>query len=86
MSDDFKNINDVDSPAIDAAAITPSDSVNLAKVVKAIYIGDDGNVSLITPKGNVVTFVGLVAGTILPVRASRVNATLTTAANLIGLY
>jgi len=76
----------IESPAENAFAITPNNSVDLATNTRAIYIGGNGNISLITVGGNTVTFVGLLAGTLLPIRASRVNSTSTTATNLVGLY
>lgn len=75
------------SPAFDAFAISTSDTVDLPQgICVAIYIGAAGNVKLITGLGSTVTFVGLNAGTILPVTASRVFATLTTASSLVALY
>ncbi len=73
-------------PAYYAAAITASDSVDLANPVRAIYIGGAGNVVITTVAGNDVTFSGLPAGMILPVRAKRVKATGTTATGLVGLW
>jgi hypothetical protein len=75
----------LDAPASDGFAITPSDSADLVVAARSIYIGGDGDVSLITTGGTTLTFTGLLAGTILPVRAQRVRVTGTTASNLIGL-
>lgn len=74
------------SPKGGAFAITPSDDTDLTIGATAIYVGGAGNVKLITSLGQTVTFVGVSAGQILPVRAKRVIATLTTATNLVGLY
>ena len=77
----------LESPARDAKAVTPANDTDLPSgVCRALYIGGDGNVSLITPEGTTVSFIGLVAGTILPVRAARVRVTGTTATNLVALY
>lgn len=73
------------SPAIDAFAITPDDDEDLEQVARSIYVGSTGNIRVTTAKGSVVTFTGLPAGGILPVRVSRVHATSTTAGGLIGL-
>ena len=75
----------ITSPAQDGVAITPSDSSNLAAPVRGIYIGVTGNVALTTLGGTSLTFVGCVAGTILPVCAIKVANTNTTATNLIGI-
>jgi hypothetical protein len=68
-----------------AAALTPSDTA--PNQGAGLYIGGDGNVVL-RPEGSAtdVTFVGLKAGTILPVRFVAVRANLTTATNLVRLF
>jgi hypothetical protein len=73
-------------PAFRAAAITPSNTVDIAAPVRAIYVGGAGSVVITTVDGNDVTFAGLPAGMILPVRAVRVRATGTTATGLVGLW
>lgn len=73
-------------PGEDAGAVTPSDSVNLTRTARALYIGTGGNVVVITASGTVVTFANVQTGTVLPVRASRVNATNTTASNIVAIY
>lgn len=74
-----------DSVAQQCIAITPADSDLAGGSVRALYVGGSGNVKITDPQGNAVTFVGAVAGTILPVMAKRVWATGTTATNIIGL-
>lgn len=73
------------SPAEDGFAITPHDTNDLAAATKAIYVGGAGAVSLVTVRGTTLTFGGLAAGSILPVRATRVRSTGTTATLLVGL-
>jgi hypothetical protein len=70
----------------DGAAITPSDTVDLPAPARAIFVGGAGNIVLVTLGGTTLTFQGLLAGQILPVAASRVRATSTTATNLIALF
>jgi hypothetical protein len=74
------------SPADNQVAITPSDSTDLAFVSRAIWVGGAGNI-VITPTagGSSVTYT-VVAGTILPIRASRVLATGTTATQIVNWY
>ena len=86
MTDRFESFRGgVESPANDGFAITPSDSTDFALDTRAIYVGVAGNIAVVMQSGAVVTFVGVPAGTILPVRAGRVNATGTTASSLLGL-
>jgi len=58
---------------------------NSGKPPKGIYVGGDGNVDAIDFDGTVVTFTGVVAGTILPIRPRDI-ATSTTATLMIALY
>lgn len=74
------------SPADNATAVTPSDSTDLAYVSRALYVGSGGNVVVTMAGGGDVTFVGVPTGGILPIRASRVKATNTTASSIINLY
>jgi hypothetical protein len=73
-----------DSPATDAFAITPSDTVELPAVTKAIYVGS-GHVTLrpVHASGD-VTYRNVPTGSYLTVRSSHVRATGTTAGDLIG--
>jgi hypothetical protein len=67
----------------EAVAITTSDTADNA--YGSIYVGGAGNVSVVTEAGQTVTFTAPPVGTILPIRTSKVRATLTTATLLIGL-
>lgn len=82
----FKSADDT-ATAVDAQAVTPSDSATLTNgACLALYIGVAGNVALVTSQGTTVTFVGLNAGSILPVRTNKVLATGTTATSILALY
>jgi hypothetical protein len=72
-------------PADDAVAITPSDTAYFP-VCRGIYVGVGGDVVVVTPGDVAITFKNALAGTILPVNAQRVNATSTTATNMVALY
>lgn len=88
MADAIENFSaGPDSPAWTAAAVTPSDSVDLTRTAtRALYIGGAGNVVVVMSGGGTVTFTGVLAGTILPIRVDRVNATSTTATNIVAMY
>lgn len=73
-------------PALGGFIISPSDGAYLPTVPRAIYVGGAGNLAFMTIRGEVLIFVGVVAGTIIPVRAVKVFSTNTTASNLVGLY
>ena len=67
-------------------AVTPSDGTNLSGSPIGFYVGGAGNVALVGADDAAVTFVGVAAGTVLPCGAKRVNATNTTATNIVALY
>lgn len=68
-----------------AAAITPSNTVNLANP-SVVFVGTTGNVRVLTAQGDDVTFNNVPAGAVLPVQVIRVYSTSTTATNLVGIY
>jgi hypothetical protein len=68
-----------------AFSITGNDSANLQNVA-VVYVGGSGAVKVTTANGDVVTFSGLLAGTVIPVQVLRVWSTGTTATSLIGIY
>jgi len=86
MSDDFENHTaGLTSPARNAAAITPSDTADLASATRALYVGQSGNVRLVTVAGQTVTFNNMLPGVVYPLRVARVLATGTTATGLVAL-
>ena len=74
------------SPAVDFAAVTPSDSVDLGQPCRALWVGTGGHVSCVSLNGASVLFKNAPSGWPLPVIARRINATGTTAADLVALY
>ncbi len=58
-------------PAESMVSITPNNSTNLTKPIRALYVGVTGNVKLIDMAGADITLVGLAAGIFHPVCAVR---------------
>lgn len=88
MSDKFgSTVDTLTASARNAAAVTPHNTNALPLVSKALYVGGAGNVvcRLIDDAGD-VTFVGVPAGAILPIRVSHVRATGTTATDIVNLF
>lgn len=86
MSNSKDNVKvDSTKPAPGAFAVTPHDTTEFSEPARSLYVGVTGNVTILMKSGEVVTFVAVPAGFILPVVAYRVNATATTATNIIGL-
>ena len=67
-------------------AVTPSDGSDQPQVCRGIWVGSAGNLAVTTRGGNTITLVGVAAGTLLPIRATRILATGTTATNIVALY
>jgi hypothetical protein len=74
------------SPSDRYEAVTPSDTVDLTKPCRSLYVGVAGNVVAVTTADDTVTFTGVVAGEILPIVAKRINSTSTTATDIVALY
>jgi len=72
------------SPSPDGFSVTPSDTVDLTRTARALYIGVTGDVKINTPEGNALTFKNVPVG-IFPVQASRVFSTGTDASEIIAL-
>lgn len=87
MADTFSNfMTGLTAPAEHAVAITPNDGADLANNTRGIYLGSTGNLAVTMAGGEQITFVGLASGIIHPIRAKRIWATGTTAANIIGAW
>lgn len=74
------------APGDGAIAVTPNDTTKLTKYARALYVGGAGNVTVLCRDDSVVTFTAVPAGTVLPIRAQRVNATGTTATSIVAIY
>lgn len=76
----------LESPSEGGFSITPNDSTDLSISTRGLYVGVTGDVKVDFVNGTSVTFVGLAAGVIHPIRARRVYSTGTTATSLVGVY
>jgi hypothetical protein len=78
-------MSNVGDPFLFGEAVTPSDSVNLSAPSRGLWVGGAGNVSVqMYGDGGTIIYVGVPAGQLLPVQCTRVNATGTTATNIIA--
>jgi hypothetical protein len=78
--------NDPAMPATDGAAIVPSDGSDVDVTTRGIYVGGAGNLTVVLVGGQTVTLNNVPAGSILPIAATRVKATGTTASDLVALW
>jgi len=72
------------SPASSAFAITPGDE-EFSVVTRGVFVGGAGSVvAQLVGDSSTVTFAGVPAGAVLPIRAKKVTAA-STATNMVGL-
>jgi hypothetical protein len=87
MTDTYKTFaRSLTSPPEHAFEIAPNDAAPLPFVTRALYVGGAGDVALRLMGGAEVTFRGLQAGSMIPIRADMVRSAGTTATGLIGLW
>ena len=85
--DPFSNSADsLTAPAAQCFIITPSDTAELTQATKAIFVGEGGDVQLLSIENDApVTFRNLPSGSTLDVRVRQVLQTGTSATDIIGL-
>lgn len=74
-----------EQPSPQFFAVTPDNANDLTIQTRGLYVGGTGDVKVTSITGDVVTFVGVPAGMVLPIRVKRVWATGTTATAIVGL-
>jgi len=77
---------EANDPHTNALAVTPSDSADLTYVTRGIYVGGAGTLKVNMQDSGTVTFTGVPVGTLLPIRATRVYSTGTTATTILALW
>ncbi|MBX5206701.1 hypothetical protein [Rhizobium sp. NZLR11] len=78
--------NNVVDPGSNAAVVTPNDSTDLGFTSRALFVGGAGNIAVTMAGGQSLTFTGVVAGAVLPIRVSRILVTGTTATNIVAVW
>lgn len=66
-------------------AVTPDTPLTLG-ACRALYVGTGGDISIDDLTGETVVLVGVLAGSVLPVQTELVNASGTTATNIVALF
>jgi hypothetical protein len=80
--DRFANVTGgISDPGWDAVALT--NNVTFGTSARALYVGGLGDVEVITANGNTVKFTSVPAGTILPIRCTKLT-TNTTATSVVA--
>ena len=73
-------------PGQGAFAITKSDVTLFQYATRLIYVGTTGDVAVTMMDGSQVVFVACPAGMLLPIVATQVLETGTSASNIVGIY
>jgi hypothetical protein len=74
-------------PGENAFAISPHDTNDLPFETRGLWVGSTGDITVdMAGIGTAITFAGVVAGSLLPLRVTRVYATATTAGDIVGVY
>jgi len=73
-------------PYTNAVAVTPHDTNDLTYVTRGVYVGGAGTLKVNMQDSGTVTFTGVPVGTLLPIRATRVYSTGTTASTILALW
>ena len=80
------------NPAERANEVTKSDSISImnsssvAEMPRALYVGGGGSITLVTGDNDTVTLMGVLGGSLLPIRVKRVNNTGTSATDIVALF
>jgi len=69
------------APAPRFETVTPSDTANFSRVCRALWVGTTGDVAAVREDGTAVVFKN--ASGWMPIRCIRVNATNTTASDMV---
>lgn len=86
MSNPKDNVEvDYVNSAVGAFPVVPSDTVEFDAPARALYVGTGGAVTVLMKSGETVAFNNVQDGSILPIVAYRVNATGTSATDIVGL-
>lgn len=80
-----RSADSTSSPARDAFMVTPNDSAALPRLPKALLIGSGGTLTLRAIDAAADIAVTVTAGQIVPIRASHVRSTGTSASQIVGL-
>lgn len=67
-------------------AVTPSDTVDLTSLTRAVYVGSVGTLTVIMSNGTTVALAAVPAGTWLWISVSRVKATGTSAGSIVAFW
>lgn len=74
----------LDAPARSAATVTPSDTTPLAQMARGLWVGTQGDITVVMADGNAQPFPSAIGW--MPIRVSQVKATGTTASGIVAVW
>lgn len=90
--DTSKFYDGITGPVVGGFAVTPNNTLvytndgTTPPVTRSLWVGGSGDVAVVTIDDSAITFKGVGAGTLLPIRVKQVKATGTTATDIVGVY
>lgn len=78
-------VNGINAPVRHAVSVTPSDTVDIASVPRALWVGDDGDIAVILADDTASVIIKNASG-LVPLMVKRVLVTGTTASSILALY
>ncbi len=85
MADQFSNYSaGIVAPAMGGAIVVLDTAFTYPS--RGIWVGGAGNVSALLSNGDTVILIGVLAGTLLPLRATKITTSGTSATNMVALW
>jgi hypothetical protein len=86
MADRFQNTApSLSGPASHGFSVTPSDSALLSETTRGLYVGTAGDIAALMVSGASIALSSVPAGSLLPLRLTKIMATGTTASGIVAL-
>lgn len=76
----------IDTSTGDYKNITKSDETSLERLTRGLYVGRPGNVTVLSEMGETVLWESVSAGSLMPIRCTKVFATGTTAGAFVACW
>lgn len=61
-------------------------TTSVSALTRAVWVGGAGNMRVTLENGSTLTFDGIAAGTLMPIRVTMLKSLSTTATNIIGIW
>lgn len=84
--DQFGTNGNLRNPGTNGQVVTPSDEDELEYVSRAIYVGNGGDINIVTRDGTALLFENVQDGAVIPIRARQIKAEDTTATGIIAIF